>query len=94
MWFILGYVLMVAAAGWFLYKAVVSYNSAGGTDFAVPVFDAAVYPPIMTAVGLYLVLDHYEIGWSKWIYVAIWLGLTAVAVGAIKLAEEIGDKPL
>jgi hypothetical protein len=90
----IGYAMIGAAAIWFLYKLYVSYTSAGGTDFALPVFDAALYPPILVAVGLYLVLPAYEVNWSVWIYIAIWVGSTVLAVAAIKLAEFLGDKPL
>ena len=90
----IGGCLLVVAAVWFIRKVHISYTSAGGTDFEMPVFDAAVYPPILTAVGLYLVLSSNDISWSVWIYVAIWAGTTAVAAGVIKLAGVWGDKPL
>lgn len=89
-----GFALLGIAVVWFLRKLWVSYTSAGGTDFAMPVYDAALYPPILTAVGLYLVLRHFEVDLSIWIYVAIWFGATALAAATIKLAELIGDKPL
>lgn len=91
---VIGYVLLVVAAGWIAYKMSVSYNSAGGTAFAVPVYDAAIYPPILTAVGLYLVLPSFAIDWSVWIYIAIGLVLVPVVVGAIRLMEEVGDREL
>jgi uncharacterized membrane protein len=91
---VIGYVLLVVAAGWIAYKMSVSYNSAGGTAFAVPVYDAAIYPPILTAVGLYLVLPSFTIDWSVWIYIAIGLVLVPVVVGAIRLMEEVGDREL
>lgn len=90
----IGAVLLAVAAGWFFYKVYVAYTSAGGTDFALPIYDAAMYPPIMATVGLYLVLTLYEVPWSIWIYVAIWLVATLLAVGMLKLMEQLGDKPL
>ena len=91
---VIGYVLIVIAIGWIAYKMNVSYNSAGGTAFAVPVYDAAIYPPILIAVGLYLASPSLGIEWPVWIYVAIGLVLIPVVVGAIKLMEEVGDKEL
>jgi hypothetical protein len=42
-----GAALIAVAAGWFFYKVYVAYTSAGGTDFAMPIYDAAMYPPMM-----------------------------------------------
>ena len=89
-----GYALLAIAAAWFLYKLSISFRSAGGTDMMVSVYDGAVYPPILAAVGLYVVLPTYEINWSILIYVAIWFGLTLFAALAIRIVEEIGDRPL
>lgn len=90
----LGYLLIGIAVGWIAYKLYVSYTSAGGTDFALPVYDAAYYPPVLLAVGLYFVLSAFQIDWSVWLYVGVWLG-SAVLVGVgIKLLELLGDKPL
>jgi len=91
---VIGFVLIGAAAIWFLYKLYVSYTSAGGTDFMMPVYDAALYPPILNAVGLYLVLWYFEVDWSFWIFASICLGSAVLAAGTIKLAELVGDKPL
>jgi ABC-type spermidine/putrescine transport system permease subunit II len=91
---VIGYVLFVIAAGWIAYKMNVSYNSAGGTAFAVPVYDAAIYPPILTAVGLYLVLPSFGVEWPVWAYIAIGVALVPVIVGGIKLMEEVGDREL
>ena len=91
---IVGYLLLAAAAGWWGYKVYVSYSSAGGTDFLMPVYDGAMYPPILATVGLYLVLSNRDVVWSIWAYVGLWLGLTVVAWGIIRLMEELGDKPL
>ena len=91
---LIGYLLMVIALGYFLYKLYVSYSSAGGTDFALPVYDGAIFPPVLCVVGLYLALRPYELDWSYWIYVALWLGLTILAWGAIRIGEEVGDRSL
>jgi len=91
---IIGYALIVVAAGWFLYKVYIAYTSAGGTDFAMPIYDAAMYPPAMATVGLYLVMRVYEALWSIWIYVGIWVVATLLAVGILWLTEQLGDKPL
>lgn len=91
---LIGFALLGAAVVWYLYKLYVSYSSAGGTDFMLPVFDAALYPPILATVGLYLVLRYFEIDLSIWIYVAIWFGSTILSAVTIKLAELVGDKPL
>jgi hypothetical protein len=90
----IGYALLVIAAIWILYKLYISFNSAGGTAYQVPVYDAAVYPPIMVAVGLFCVLRGNEVHWPVWSYVALWLALTGVTAGAIKVLEELGDRPL
>lgn len=89
-----GYILVGVSVCWFLYKVYLSYKSAGGTDFMVSVYDGALYPPILGVVGLYFVLPTYEITWSIWIYVGIWVGATLLFAGTIRLAEEIGDRPL
>jgi hypothetical protein len=91
---LIGYALIAIAAGWLLYKVYVSYTSAGGTDFAMPVYDAALYPPILGTAGLYLVMWGAEDAWSIWIYLAIWLVATLLSAGLIRLMEELGDKPL
>lgn len=90
----IGYALIAVAVGWFFYKAYVSYTSAGGTDFALPVYDAAMYPPIMGSVGLYLVMRSYEALWPMWVYVAICVGTGLLAAGIIRLMEELGDPQL
>ena len=90
----IGYGLIVVAVGWMLYKVYVSYKSAGGTDFQLPVYDAAIYPPIIGTGGLDMVLRVYEVTWSPWAYVGIWLGTALLVAGAIRLFEELGDKPL
>ncbi len=91
---VIGYILLVIAAGWIGYKMYVSYNSAGGTAFAVPVYDAAIYPPILAAVGLYLVMPSFGIEWSAWAYVGVGLVLIPIVAGGIRLMEEVGDKEL
>jgi|GEM_PF-1475243 len=91
---VIGYALIVIAIGWIAYKMKVSYNSAGGTAFAEPVYDAAIYPPILTGVGSYLVAPSLGLDWPVWSYIAIALVLVPLVVGAIKLMEELGDKEL
>ena len=90
----IGYAMIAIAAIWMLYKMYVSFNSAGGTDFMVPVYDAAVYPPVITCVGIYLVLRAQESSWPFWWYLISWLVLTGLVAGAIRLLEELGDRPL
>ena len=90
---VIGCALLVVAAGWIAYKMYVSYSSFGGT-VEVIVYDAAIYPPILTGVGLYLVLPGFGIAWSAWMYVAIALVLIPIVVGGIKLMEKIGDREL
>jgi hypothetical protein len=89
-----GLVLLVVAAAWIAYKLYVSFTSSGGTAFEVPVYDAAVYPPILSAIGVFCLQYSSQARWPIWGYVLLWLGLTAATAGAIKILEEIGDKPL
>jgi hypothetical protein len=91
---VIGYPLVVIAAGWFLYKVYLSYTSAGGTQLEMPVYDGAIYPPIMSVAGAYLVLRGYGVDWPVGIYVGLWLGLTLLTAVAIRAAEYLGDKPL
>jgi hypothetical protein len=88
-----GYVAIAVAVIWLLVKLYVSYDSMGGTVMVV-VYDAAVYPPIIGVVGLYFVLSAHKVNLASWIYLIIWAATTATAVGAIRLMEELGDKPL
>ena len=88
-----GYVAIAVAVIWMLVKFYVAFNSAGGTVMAV-VYDAAVYPPIIGVVGLYFVLSAYKVDLASWIYLIIWAVTTGTTVGAIRLMEEIGDRPL
>ncbi|NLF68227.1 MAG: hypothetical protein GX575_04140 [Candidatus Anammoximicrobium sp.] len=87
---VIGYGLLVIAVGWIVYKLNVSYNSAGGTAFEVPVNDAAIYPPILIGVGLYLI----GIAWPWWGFVAAGLVLVPVVLGGLYLLQELGDKEL
>ncbi len=86
--------MIILAAGWFFYKVYVAYTSAGGTDFAMPIYDAAMYPPIIATIGLYLTLTPLEIQWTGWIYVGVWVASTLLAIGTLWLMEQLGDKPL
>lgn len=89
-----GPLMLILAAGWLFYKVYVAYTSAGGTDFAMPIYDAAMYPPIIATIGLYLTLTALEIEWTVWMYVGIWLVITLLAIGLLWLMEQLGDKPL
>jgi hypothetical protein len=91
---VLGWVLIAVASGWFAYKMYISYTSAGGTDFAMPVYDAAIYPPILAGVGLYFVLPPLGIQWPFWAFVVIALGLAVLFGVSIRIMEEVGDKEL
>lgn len=88
-----GYVAIAVAVIWFLFKLYAAYDSVGGTVMVV-IYDAAVFPPIIGVVGLYLVLYSYQVDLAFWIYMIIWAVTTAVAAGALRLMEEFGDKPL
>jgi hypothetical protein len=90
----LGYPLIAIAVGWIAYRMHLSYTSAGGTDFVMTVYDAAFYPPVMVAGGLYFILPSFEVNWSIWTFVGIWIGLAVLVGVAIKLLEVLGDKPL
>lgn len=89
----LGYLAILVAVIWIVAKLYVAYNSAGGTIMVV-VYDAALYPPILIAVGLYFVLPTYDVELAVWIYFAIWAAVTALVAGLIRLMEELGDRPL
>jgi hypothetical protein len=91
---IVSWILIAVAAVWFLYKLYLSYTSSGGTDLMLPVYDAAMYPPAMAAFGLYWVQGAFGRDWPWWVFLIIWLVLTGLAAGAIRLAEELGDKAL
>jgi hypothetical protein len=92
-WVWAGYAAIAVAVIWIFAKMYVAYGSAGGTVMVV-VYDAVVYPPIVGTVGLYFVLSYYQVKLAFWIYLIIW-GVTAgITFGAIRLMEEIGDRPL
>ena len=65
---IFGGILIGVAALWILYKVYVSYSSGGGTAFEVPVYDAAIYPPVMSTGGLFLVQQNLDATWPVWAY--------------------------
>ncbi len=90
---IVGWILIVVATLWVVYKIYLAYQSSGGR-MVVTVYDAAVYPPLMGAAGLYFVLPTFGFELSIWIYVGIAVGLATLAGGCIKIAEEVGDQPL
>ena len=91
---VLGYAMVAVAAIWVLYKMFVSYNSAGGTDYPLAVFDAAIYPPLLATAGLFIVHWSAEDLWAYWIYGAVLIALVVVIAVLIKICEALGDKPL
>lgn len=90
----IGWALIVFAAGYFGYKVYLSFTSAGGTDFMVPIYDGAIYPPALAVFGLYWVLGSFGIDWAWWVYLLLWVGASLAAAGIIRLSEEVGDRPL
>ena len=90
----LGIGLIAIAIAWLLYKTILAFNSAGGTDMMLVVYDAAVYPPILATVGVYLLAQSRQLGWPLWSFLILWPVLIAVAAGTIRLSEEIGDRRL
>lgn len=91
---IAGFALCAVGLIWIFYKLSVSYSSAGGTAYQVPVYDAAVYPPILLAVGTFLIARGMHLGWPIWVPILVWVVGTAAVAGSIKLLEELGDRPL
>lgn len=87
-----GYAAIAVSVIWVVVKLYMAYHSAGGINVVV-VYDAAVYPPILAAVGLYLVLPSLGIYWAAWVYVVIWAVTCAITAGAIRLMERLGDRP-
>ena len=83
---VIGYVLMVFALGWFLYKLYIAWS--GGYDVGLPINDGFMFPPALGVVGLYLALLPYDLEWSYWIYIALWVGLTILAAGAIFVGTQ------
>jgi hypothetical protein len=90
---IVGYICIAIAVVWFVFKSYVAYSSVGDTLGTV-YLDAALYPPILTAFGLYWVLPMFNIHWTVWIFVGIWLVLAGLVFGFLKLMVELGDKEL
>jgi len=90
----IGIGLIVLAAAWLLYKTCLAFNSGGGTDMMLVVYDAAVYPPLLATIGAYLLVQTRQLNWPLWSYLLLWLGLTAAAAGLIRVSEEIGDRRL
>ncbi len=90
----IGCPVIVIAVIWLFYKMHLSYHSAGGTNLMDPIYDAAVYPPILMAVGLYLVLGALGYDWPYWYYIGIWALAAALFAGLLKGCMAMGDKPL
>ena len=90
---VIGYCCFALAAIWILYKLYLAYNSAGGTVM-VTVYDAAMFPPLIAVAGLFCTFRAFDIHCPIWIYPAIVVGIGVLVVIGIKVAEEIGDRPL
>ncbi len=88
---IIGYICVVIAVVWILHKLRVAYLSFGGTVM-VTVYDAAIFPPIVGAFGLYWVLPTLGVEFPIWAYVLIGLGIAVLVAIGIRVAEEIGDR--
>jgi hypothetical protein len=89
----LGSVCIAVAAIWILFRWYLAYNSAGGT-VVVTVYDAAIYPPPLLALGLYFLLPTFGINWAIWVFVVICLATGGLVAAGIRIAEEVGDRPL
>lgn len=90
---VIGAICIVLAASWICYKLWVAFHSSGGT-IMVAVYDAAMFPPLLAAGGLYCICRGLEISWPIWVYPVAGIGLGVVVAIAIKIAEELGDRPL
>jgi len=87
---IVGYACLVIAVVWVVYKVRLSYMSFGGTVM-VTVYDAAFFPPVIGAFGLYFVGKSLGFEFPIWAYCVL-APVVGVLVGiAIRLAEELGD---
>ena len=86
MW--IGYGLIAVAAGWFLHRLWSSFSSALDYDFNP--YAAAIIPPVLGVVGLFLVLRSYDFNWPLWLYLIIWAALTAAVSAAVWAADRFG----
>ena len=89
--FFLAIACIAIAVLWICYRVYLAYNSFGGT-VVVTLYDAAFYPPVLITFGLNRILVQREVELQWWVYGLIWLGVLAVVVGLIKVAEKVGDR--
>ncbi len=87
---LVGYACLAVALIWILIKIRRSYLSFGGTVM-VTVYDAAIFPPLIGAFGLYWVAPTFGIDYSVWAYVGLAVVGVAVVAIAIRVAENLGD---
>lgn len=88
---LLGYVCLIVAVVWIVYKVRLSYLSFGGTVM-VTVYDAAFFPPVVGVFGLYWVLRSLSVDFPIWAYVALVFAVAVLVGIAIRVAEELGDR--
>jgi 1,4-dihydroxy-2-naphthoate octaprenyltransferase len=88
---IFGYICVLIAVVWILHKVRVSYLSFGGTVM-VSVYDAAIFPPLIGAFGLYCVLPTLGFDLPIWAFAVIGLGVAILTAIAVRVAEELGDR--
>jgi 1,4-dihydroxy-2-naphthoate octaprenyltransferase len=88
---IIGYICVGIAVVWILHKIRVSYLSFGGTVM-VTVYDAAIFPPIIGAFGLFWALPSLGVDFPLWAYVALGLAAAVLVAIAVRVAEEFGDR--
>lgn len=86
-----GYVCLIVAVVWIVFKVRLSYMSFGGTVM-VTVYDAVFFPPAIGAFGLYWVLRSLGINFPIWAFVALGVGVAVLVGIAIRVAEELGDR--
>ncbi len=89
----IGYALLVVGVMYIAYRMRTAYTSAGGTVDVIT-RDAAVFAPILIAVGLWLVLPAWGVEWPWWGFVLTGLGLFPAILVTNYLMQELGDKEL
>lgn len=87
---IIGYLCVIIAVVWILHKVRVSYLSFGGTVM-VSVYDAAIFPPLIGAFGLYWVLPTLGFELPIWAFAIIGIGVAVLVAIGVRVAEELGD---
>jgi len=83
-----GYIFVAVAAIYFLFKLYVAYDTRGGEEGMVPVLDGAIFPPLCATAGLYFASSD----WPGWLFGAIWLSTTLVAVSTIFGVSKLRDR--